>query len=272
MKLPSISKKAVFAKATPDKSIAIPHSAFRTPHSQGFTLIEILVVVVVILLLSGMLYKIGNLVDARAKKAETVARMQKIANALEEYNGVYGTYPNPKHDYAITVVPIANSLGEVIGSARNLLNLGYERRDELDLKIGENFGLVSFLCLKDMPFYDKDLEDPKKDHPRKPEFISWDQKDPPPKTPDKNTRGRWSEFIDDVSVGKPENPPPEYIEVPISGVNVPIQRTIMTFKDAWNGDLVYVSKFPNLSYSLVSKGPDHTLDTEDDVSVASSGQ
>lgn len=231
-------------------------------NKQGFTLIELLVVVAIILLLSGMLYRIGNLVDARAKRANTIARMQNIANALEEYHVVYGTYPNPPDSYTITVT--TNNIPE------RVLDMDYDRRKELGLMFGEKIGLPSFLISDGMPF--------KTNAPH--EFISWDSPTSS-KTPDKNTRMRWREFLDADGkkkdhdfVGDPEGWRKEKseLEVPIPGVDIPVFRTAYAFKDAWNGDLVYVSKFPNLSYSLVSKGPDHKLGTEDDVSVSSSGQ
>ena len=59
----------------------------------GFTLIEILVVVVVILLLTGMLFRIGNVVVERSNRGRALADMEKISNALEEYFSVFGNYP-----------------------------------------------------------------------------------------------------------------------------------------------------------------------------------
>lgn len=59
----------------------------------GFTLVEILVVVAIILLLAGMLFRIGSVVSDRSNRARALSDMQAIANALEEYYAVHGIYP-----------------------------------------------------------------------------------------------------------------------------------------------------------------------------------
>lgn len=65
----------------------------RKKSKQGFTLIEIMVVVAIILLLAGMLFRIGNLISDRSKRAKAIADMNQIANALEEYYGAFQFYP-----------------------------------------------------------------------------------------------------------------------------------------------------------------------------------
>ncbi len=59
----------------------------------GFTLVEILIVVAIILLLAGMLYRVGSLVSDRSNRARAIADMQALANALEEYFAAHGIYP-----------------------------------------------------------------------------------------------------------------------------------------------------------------------------------
>ncbi len=59
----------------------------------GFTLVELLVVIVIILLLAGMLFRVGNLMSDRSNRARATADLQALANALEEYFAVYGMYP-----------------------------------------------------------------------------------------------------------------------------------------------------------------------------------
>jgi prepilin-type N-terminal cleavage/methylation domain-containing protein len=65
----------------------------RKGNRSGFTLVEILVVVAIILLLSGMLFKVGSMLSDRANRAQALAELQQIANALEEYFANYGMYP-----------------------------------------------------------------------------------------------------------------------------------------------------------------------------------
>lgn len=62
----------------------------------AFTLIETLVVVAVIGLLIGGIFKLMGLAGTMSKRAETIARMQRIQNALAGYYAAYGTYPPVK--------------------------------------------------------------------------------------------------------------------------------------------------------------------------------
>ena len=64
----------------------------------GFTLIEIMVVILVIILLAGMVFKLMGVVGAKNEEANTKAVLQKLANALEEYRAIYGKYP-PVYNY-----------------------------------------------------------------------------------------------------------------------------------------------------------------------------
>ena len=66
----------------------------QTPkRKNGFTLIEIMFVVLVILMLSGMLFKLGSIVKDRSESARAIADIENISNAISEYNAVYGQYP-----------------------------------------------------------------------------------------------------------------------------------------------------------------------------------
>ena len=61
--------------------------------SMGFTLIEILVVIVIIALLSGMVFRMTKVTDERTRKAKTVKSLEAFAAILEEYKAEYGKYP-----------------------------------------------------------------------------------------------------------------------------------------------------------------------------------
>ena len=60
---------------------------------KGFTLIEMLIVVVVIAILMGMVVRFGNISTTASRRAETVSRLQRIENALSGYYAAFGTYP-----------------------------------------------------------------------------------------------------------------------------------------------------------------------------------
>ncbi len=59
----------------------------------GFTLIEMLIVIVIILILSGMVIKIMSLVSNKAGVSHCVHDLLQIENALAEYYSEYGQYP-----------------------------------------------------------------------------------------------------------------------------------------------------------------------------------
>ena len=60
---------------------------------RGFTLIEVLVVMVIIMILSGITFKIWGMSMRSAKKAKTIEVLQRVAHALEEFKSEYGQYP-----------------------------------------------------------------------------------------------------------------------------------------------------------------------------------
>lgn len=59
----------------------------------GFTFIELLVVVVVIVILAGAVFRLIGTIEASREKADTQAILAKVALALEAYKGIYGKYP-----------------------------------------------------------------------------------------------------------------------------------------------------------------------------------
>ena len=64
----------------------------------GFTLLELMVVIVVICILAAATFKIMGNMDENDKIAKTKAKMERVAMALEAYKAIYGKYP-PVHQY-----------------------------------------------------------------------------------------------------------------------------------------------------------------------------
>ena len=76
-----------------ESGVVISHSAFRTPHSRGFTLIELMIVMAII----GILLTIAqpNLRHALIKAREAVLKedLFQIRDAIDQYYADNGKYP-----------------------------------------------------------------------------------------------------------------------------------------------------------------------------------
>jgi prepilin-type N-terminal cleavage/methylation domain-containing protein len=118
----------------------------------GFTLIEILVVVVIILVLSGVLFRISSLVSYKASVAKAVSDMEKIRNALEEYYAEYGIYPpttdnayiyeNANWQFSVMRTYIQQNQGSISDSEESAAMEGNTDH------IGYQYGLVSHLFFR----------------------------------------------------------------------------------------------------------------------------
>ena len=60
---------------------------------QGFTLIEMLAVIVIIGILAAGIFRLVGAGSDKAAIAETTAQIQAVASLLEEYRNLYGNYP-----------------------------------------------------------------------------------------------------------------------------------------------------------------------------------
>ncbi len=61
--------------------------------SRGFTLIELLIVTVVIVTLMAIVFRLAGSGGESTKRAKTLARLQKLSNALSGYYAAFGSYP-----------------------------------------------------------------------------------------------------------------------------------------------------------------------------------
>ena len=74
---------------------------------KGFTLVELLIVVVVIVTLMTISFRIGGIGNEAAQRNCTINRMQRLENCLSGYYAAYGSYPPVKlhgsRDYTLKV-------------------------------------------------------------------------------------------------------------------------------------------------------------------------
>ena len=60
---------------------------------RGFTLIELLIVTVVIVTLMGIVFRLAGVGGDSRAKSKTLARLQRVENAISGYYAAYGSYP-----------------------------------------------------------------------------------------------------------------------------------------------------------------------------------
>ena len=62
-------------------------------HRKGFTLIEMLIVVVVLVTLMSITFRLSSIGDESTRRVNTVTRMQRLENCLSGYHAAFGSYP-----------------------------------------------------------------------------------------------------------------------------------------------------------------------------------
>jgi general secretion pathway protein G len=65
---------------------------FTGSRRRGFTLVELLVVVAIIGLLSGIVLRLSGYASGKSDRSRAMADLEKIRNALEEYRVINGAY------------------------------------------------------------------------------------------------------------------------------------------------------------------------------------
>lgn len=60
---------------------------------KGFTLVELLIVVVVLVTLMAMTFRLSSIGSSQSARTTTVSRLQKLENCLSGYYAAFGTYP-----------------------------------------------------------------------------------------------------------------------------------------------------------------------------------
>jgi len=228
----------------------------RSKAVEGFTLIEMLVVILIILLLSGMLLKIAGLVSGKAARGKAVADIANLESALAEYYAEYNIYP-PTSSMAYQY---ENSGGQPTG-LKNMLDAN-NKPDEPGFitdsdervvddnrqwgqstkgSIGYSYGLVSYLWPREQGgqkhWYDRDTER------------------------DASAKKKWAHYLDNLNVCRSK----KEVSRNIGGTDFIYTNNVLTVRDPWNHDYKYECRPPHMQYKLWSVGPDGKDDTGDDI-------
>ena len=74
---------------------------------KAFTLVELLIVVAVMVVLMGLVFKLGSTGSDSSRRSRTLSRMQRVENCLSGYYAAFGSYPPVKNhgapDYTYAV-------------------------------------------------------------------------------------------------------------------------------------------------------------------------
>jgi prepilin-type N-terminal cleavage/methylation domain-containing protein len=265
-------------------------------NQHGFTLIEMLIVLLLIAILAGMVFALMGLVGKNADKANTIRRVEMLANAVEEFRAEYGKYPPvPQYledgegviqpiFYEWAVVPAESIYIYGLPAATALTIMqdadakNYAKR--IDGRIF-TFGLASFLMTRyegtenlygGLPGYGDYVGHAKAgfgiltDIHQNPKNYQWfdhnAQRDDGER--DERAISRMKNYVDGA-VPRTEWKPRTW-----KGAGYNNRHTY--FEDAWQRYLRYESNPPYDSYKLWSIGPDGVNGTDDDIVAGREGQ
>lgn len=78
---------------------------------KGFTLVEMLIVVTVLITLMGMVFRLGSMGSDSTRRNVTISRLQRVENCLSGYYAAFGSYPPVKLHGTRNIYAKANSHG-----------------------------------------------------------------------------------------------------------------------------------------------------------------
>ena len=211
----------------------------------GFTLVEMLVVVIIIAILAGMVMGLMRTASAWTAKAQTTERLSKIRAAIEEFNAAYGKYPPVPSVYGPQPFgyeyPCSNQVGNVDLNAAIVQDKPWP-----DAPIF-TFGLMSFLVCRYT------------DHAQGANFpgfavfntSQWKNYNAGITDLARDTAAiqRWQTYILNLpSITKKAR-------TPNVGAGQTYTNECLTITDGWGQELHYSSSPPYQSYKLWSDGP-----------------
>jgi prepilin-type N-terminal cleavage/methylation domain-containing protein len=228
----------------------------------GFSLVEMMVVIILICILAGLVFYLMKIVGFYQARAETHRRLGKIRAAIEEFYAEYGKYP-PVPDYGTGTqpfgyeYPITNLISQPVVAP---LVFTAHRDDGVVFR----FGLMSFLLLRHSGHTDGFdhlsggsalFTHPQWTHENQ-STTGQDQ------DRDANAVARWRPYIEefDHAVYSPREWP-GYAPGVAAYTN-----SLITVLDGWGHELHYQSTPPYQSYRLWSDGPSSDT-TGDDIAT-----
>lgn len=268
-------------------------------HCGGFTLLEMLVVIVVMALLMGITFHLIRPSEHARNISATVKTLGFANVAIAEYHAEYGIYPpvtepirpgfcgalkaNPKDKPYARYAKDGATDGHAPGVAVSYCTPAVLSRRDID-EYGFKFGLAAYLIDRRCPAYDGS------GHPES--FLAGIFKGANNDELENyfGSNSHWAErgrglegdssytaenLYKDLSPGAKELN--FYKRIKSLTASCVIDRTVQhkkkenklsdfycyTMRDAWDNDLVYICPPPHTSYALFSAGPDHMCVADD---------
>ena len=257
----------------------------------AFTLIEMLVVIAVIGIMAGIVFRMMSRASQSAMKAQTTGTLEQLANALTEFKAEYGQYPPvvakaypprmppEKQDFdwdegvdreaQLVKYEFENTApGSQHASLNDYFNKPGDWPNDEDIQ-NEPFlfrkGLLSFLLPRDPQKWPKDVlwSDGHgwynvtvvhtNSKPRRIHGWIGDTER------DLHAKLRWAPMLKDILHAG-------YYEYPRIANSLPYGQAYVRVHDAWDRSILYESKPPYQSYKLWSRGPSSS-DPDDDIHV-----
>ena len=253
--------------------------------TNGFTIIEILVVLVIIIILAGMVFKMMGHAGTKNEQAYTRSVLEKLGHALEEFRATYGKYPpvsyypgvDPEQPSEYEYPVMGSSIAENLKNASESVNLWSPSGEGRIF----TFGLVSFL----IPRYSLVSEDVPEIFVGGKSGASYDPDSTINQWSDHNSRdkGKVGDLRLDLEASRRILP---YLGVTLGsdnkfengnqGIikrdpqarfyhNLVYTNSYYHIDDGWNRQIRYQSRPPYETYKLWSVGPDGKNGTGDDI-------
>lgn len=220
----------------------------------GFTLVEMLVVILVIAVLAGMiLFSVRKIGDKNAK-ADTVQKIEKLRAAVEEFYAEYGQYP-PVPSYDGVDQPIYYEL-----PSHDTLSKAGSLKGNSDWKSGPifTFGLMAYLDQRYSKYTNSipsnltqagaDLINGNTQWSTNNNYIDTVHEVWGDQPRDVHAMKRWMPFLSKITITVPRG---EMLNGSLAYTN-----QVITVQDGWGRDLHYHSDPPYQSYDIWSVGGD----------------
>lgn len=210
----------------------------RLRQKKAFTLIEMLVVLVIIGILVGMVFKMMAFATRQAATADTIAVLEKLSNALTEFRAEYGHFPPTdcsEYVYEDTRMQDPNVVSYMHTDNTNELF---------------RFGLVSYLYPRIHNRWEMSLEHTNGTETLREPWVGDTARD-------RAAKSRWAHLLPDLHHTT--------LEYGMEDFGASYKNSMRYVRDAWKRKIRYRSEPPYQTYELWSVGPDGRNNTADDI-------